>query len=152
MSHTTMTLNEEKKLLTQVKDLSKSRMFVKEYNERMEKISVDEDARKQLTEAIKGIDERINGIKAREMEHRATMDSIRAKEETESADIPALTEERNASYELIKEAKGAINKLRNEFKAKEDDYYQREREFRNQMREEKQQRYVRTRPAGSQLV
>lgn len=70
--------------------------------------------------------------------HRQMLEAIRQKEAAELADIPSLANERNEAYEVVREAREAMRTLRAEFKAREDTYYQQERLWRNQTREDRQ--------------
>eukprot|EP00898_Chlorokybus_atmophyticus_P007623 jgi/Chlat1/7862/Chrsp66S07303 len=141
LSHTTMALQEEKRILAQIKELKKSRDFVKDYTIRLEKLSVDEGNRSEIFDAIKLKDEEINAIKEQENVQRALLEQMKLKEDSEGADIPALAEERQALWETIVAARDALRAAKTEFRAKEDEYYQREREFRQQQQEERQRRW-----------
>lgn len=141
ISHTTMALDEERKTLDNIKQLRKSREMVKAYNERLERLQEDDSIRRSIVDRMKSKDLAINEIKAMENQQRAILEEIRMKEDQEVSSIPALANERNESYEIVREAKEAIRQLRTEFKAREDEYYQRERECRAQIREEKQARW-----------
>eukprot|EP00959_Pyramimonas_sp_CCMP1952_P157353 3290562-Pyramimonas_sp.AAC.1 len=79
----------------------------------------------------------INENKALEQKQKQVLDEIRAKEDAQVADIPALANQRNESYEIIREAREAVRNLRTEFKQKEDEYYANERLWRAQQAEEK---------------
>mmetsp|Transcript_1225 Transcript_1225/g.4061 ORF Transcript_1225/g.4061 Transcript_1225/m.4061 type:complete len:483 (+) Transcript_1225:124-1572(+) len=141
IQHTTMTLNEEKRLMQRIKDLSRSREQVRQYHERLGKITEEEQYRKGIIERIRAKDQEINALKAEQAELRKLLDSARNKEEAEVADVPSLSAERNKCAELLRETRSQIRTMRVEFKAKEDEYYQRERELRAQMNEEKKRRW-----------
>eukprot|EP00958_Prasinococcus_capsulatus_P001101 scaffold101_cov373-Prasinococcus_capsulatus_cf.AAC.3 len=141
MQHSSLSIQEEKRIVSQIKDLNKSRDFVKEYNDKMEKINEDEGMRKEIKERFAEKDAALNALKAQEMAQRRVIDDIKQKEEAEVADVPSLTEEKSSLFMQIKEKRGLIRKLRNEFYQKEDQYYQAEREFRAAERERRAKEY-----------
>jgi len=141
IAHTTMALAEEKKLMTRIKDLSKSRDIVKSYHEHNAKISEEEGYRKVIIDRIRAKDMEIDTIKAEQVELRRMLEGFRAKEDAETADIPSLQAERSKCFELIKEFRETMRASRVEFKGLEDEYYQREREYRAQQREEQKRAY-----------
>eukprot|EP00899_Mesostigma_viride_P022382 jgi/Mesvir1/3328/Mv13713-RA.1 len=141
IAHTSLPLQEEKKIVSQIKELRKSREFVKDYHDRREKIQTDEGARVALTEQIKAKDAEINAVKEQEQEQRMVCEAIREREEAAAADIPTLEKERDECYAKIQQIREARSALRKEFKEKEDEWRERENEWWVQQREEKQRRY-----------
>ncbi|KAL3680985.1 hypothetical protein R1sor_023941 [Riccia sorocarpa] len=132
MTHTSLTLQEEKKLLQQVKDLTKSRDFVKDYNERMELITLDEASRAEMVQKIREKDELLSGLKARQEEQRKLMARLKERDAAQAVDIPVLIEERNNAFEKTKALREKVKEIRAEFRAREDEYYERERQWREQ--------------------
>mmetsp|Transcript_27898 Transcript_27898/g.70074 ORF Transcript_27898/g.70074 Transcript_27898/m.70074 type:complete len:585 (-) Transcript_27898:283-2037(-) len=143
-AHTSMPLQEEKKIMTQLKDLSRSRETVREYNDAQAKISGEDGNRKAIIERIRAKDLEINAVKAEQQQYRATLDAVRSKEEKAGADIPQMQEERNASYEIIKAKRDEIRRLRTEFKATEDEYWTTEQLWRAYLKVEKQKQWEAT--------
>eukprot|EP00850_Spirogloea_muscicola_P021585 SM000255S08764 [mRNA] locus=s255:48935:52553:+ [translate_table: standard] len=141
MSHSTLSLPEEKKLMQQTRDLTKSRDFVKDYNERMDKISQDESGRGAILERIKEKDDILNQLKAQENEQRDAIAAIRNKEQAQASDFPALLEEKNAKYEEITQLREQVKQLRAEFRQQEDVYYKQEKEWYAQQQEERKKAY-----------
>lgn len=138
ISHTTMAIDEERKAVSQIEQLRKSREMVKLYNDRLEKLQEDDSVRRAISDRIKEQDNVINQNKAVEAKQKEVMDAIREAEDAQVADIPELANERNESYEFIREARDTVRNLRNEFKQKEDEYYANERLWRTQQKDEKQ--------------
>ncbi|KAJ7299847.1 hypothetical protein O6H91_Y140000 [Diphasiastrum complanatum] len=130
--HTSLTLQEENKLIQQIQDLTRSRNFVKDYNERMEKIMQDESSRAEILEKIREKDNQLNSMKSQQEEQKRILASIREKEASKVVDIPALVEERNTVFEKIKNLKEDLQQLKVEFRRKADDFWEREREWRAQ--------------------
>lgn len=143
-AHTSMSLQEEKKIMTQLKDLSRSRETVREYNDAQAKISGEDGNRKAIIERIRAKDLEINAVKAEQQQYRATLDAVRSQEEKAGADIPQMQEERNASYEIIKAKRDEIRRLRTEFKATEDEYWTTEQLWRAYLKVEKQKQWEAT--------
>lgn len=102
MHHTSLTIAEEKRTISQINELTKSRDFVKVYNERMEKLSGEESSRGEVLERIRQKDAQINAIKAQEAEQRRLLNSIRDKEQSHTADIPALQQVQQRSLEATR--------------------------------------------------
>ncbi|GAQ86004.1 hypothetical protein KFL_002640250 [Klebsormidium nitens] len=132
MHHTSLTMAEEKRTISQINELTKSREFVKVYNERMDKLSGEESSRGEVLERIRQKDAQINAIKAQESEQRRLLNSIRDKEQSHTADIPGLHQERSELYDKISELKKQGYELRQQFRAKEQEWYEREQEWRKQ--------------------
>lgn len=97
MAHTTMTLQEEKRTLEEIKKLKSSRELVGSYNARLEKLNADDDVRTQIVEKLKGCDERLGVIKQQEEAARAELAVIREQEQAKTGDIPGLIKEREES-------------------------------------------------------
>jgi len=136
MAHMTLTLGEEKKAVQQIRDLGKSKEFVKEYTERMDRISADESSRGGILAKMKEKDEQLNQLKAQEQQHKAAIDALWAKSRT-SLDVPALVEERERKHAEIKVHRERIKALHNDFRAKEQEYWEKEQEFRAQTAEDR---------------
>jgi len=132
LTHTSLTLQEEKKVLQQMKDLTKSREVVKDYNDKVEKTSQDDSLRTTLIENIKEKDKVLNSLKAQEQQQRKVLAEIKEREASQAINVPALIEERNAAYDRIKVLRDEVKELRTEFRAKEDEFWEREREWREQ--------------------
>ena len=140
-THTSLTLQEEKKVLQQMKDLAKTRDVVKDYNEKIEKSSQDDASRTSLIEQIKEKDKLLNSLKSQEQQQVKVVAEIKEKEASQAINIPALIEERNAAYERIKVLRDEVKDLRTEFRAKEDEFWEREREWREQQAVERKRAF-----------
>lgn len=138
ISHTTLSIDEERRTVDQIKQLRKSRDMVKLYNDRLERLQEDDGHRRSLLERIKEKDQQLTATKALEAQQRSILDGVRAKEDAEVAAIPQLTAERNECYEIVKQAREALRTLRTEFKDAEDKWYANERLLRAQQRDERQ--------------
>jgi chromosome segregation ATPase len=102
MQHTSLTINEEKRTISQINELTKSREFVKVYNERMEKLSGEESSRSEVLERIRQKDAQINALKAQESEQRRLLNSIKDKEQSHTADVPVLQQVDALTSSLLK--------------------------------------------------
>lgn len=140
MAHTTMTLNEEKKLIAQVSDLRKSKALVKELFEASGG-KVDPAARDSLMTSLKAVSEKIKGLKEQEQEQRKIIDEIKAKLGETKDEVPDLIKEKSNQYEIVKQCKETIGKLRDDFRKVEDEYWTKERAWRAQQKEEKQKKW-----------
>eukprot|EP00238_Polyblepharides_amylifera_P002549 CAMPEP_0196573916 /NCGR_PEP_ID=MMETSP1081-20130531/3730_1 /TAXON_ID=36882 /ORGANISM="Pyramimonas amylifera, Strain CCMP720" /LENGTH=478 /DNA_ID=CAMNT_0041891771 /DNA_START=260 /DNA_END=1696 /DNA_ORIENTATION=+ len=138
IAHTTMSLDEERRTVDNIKQLRKSRDMVKVYMDRQGRIQEDDSHRRALIERIREVDATLNELKFRENEQRQVLEVIRSKEEAEVADIPELMNERNESYEVIREARDAARQLKIDFKQQNDEYYVNERLWQQQQREDRQ--------------
>merc|ERR1711959_403889 len=140
MAHTTMTLNEEKKLIAQVSDLRKSKALVKELFEASGG-KVDPAARDSLMTSLKAVSEKIKGLKEQEQEQRKIIDEIKAKLGETKDEVPDLIKEKSNQYEIIKQCKETEVKLRVVFKKVEDEYWTKERAWRAWQKEDKQRKW-----------
>ena len=141
LGHTSLSLNEEKRKIEQIGQLRKSREFVAEYDAKMSKVSEDESARQDVFARMKAKDAEINALKVVEAEAKKELDDQRKQEDEKMADVPAMAEERNATYTELKEVGEQMRALRDDFRKEEDKYYSAEREFRAQDKERRQAEY-----------
>lgn len=141
IAHTTMPLNEEKKMVTAIKDLGKSRETVREYQASYAKLNGDDGSRAAVVASLKQKDLEINAVKAEQNELRGALTVTKKKEDKASEGIPKLNDERNACYEVIKGKREEIRGLRAEFKKKEDEYFNRERLWRAYLKVEQQKKW-----------
>ena len=140
MAHTTLTLDEEKRLVSQLASLNKSRDVVKSFGTRQEQLSLDEEARKGIIDKIKAQDTILNEIKAREGVLQQQMQVAKTKEDSVTGDVPALIAEREACIATIKEIRGEIRTLRDGFRELENAYYSQQRELRDVIKKEREER------------
>ena len=140
MAHTTLSLDEEKRHVSQLAALNKSRDVVKGFGARQEQLNADEANRKDIVEKMKQQDSILTEIKQRESVLQQQMAAVRKKEESVSGDVPNLIAEREACIANIKEIRTEIRKLRDAFREQENQYYAREREFREQYKKEKEEK------------
>lgn len=140
MAHTTLSLDEEKRLVSQLAALKKSREVVKGFSARQEQLSADEESRKDTLEKMKAQDVILNEIKQREGALQKEMQAARSKEQTVNGDVPNLIAEREACIANIKQARGEIRKARDEFRELENAYYSAEREYREATKKEREER------------
>jgi len=140
-AHTTMSLNEEKKLIAQIKDLNKSRETVREYAEAQGKISGDDGVRKSIIDRLRAKDDAITAVKSEQNGFRGELNAAKEEGDKAFSDVPKLQEERNACYEVIKARREEIRALRAEFKKAEDAHWNREREWRGYLKQEKQKQW-----------
>ena len=75
-AHTTMSLNDEKKLIAQIKDLNKSRDTVREFAEAQGKVSGDDGVRKSIIERLRAKDDAITAVKTEQNGFRETLLSL----------------------------------------------------------------------------
>eukprot|EP00951_Prasinocladus_malaysianus_P046906 scaffold648050_cov46-Prasinocladus_malaysianus.AAC.1 len=141
LEHTSVTLNEEKQIIQQLKDLEKSRALVSQYAEQMDKMSNSNDLRESVIADLKARDDELQQIKDRQKELQDKLGALREKENANLPNVPQLMLERKECYEVIKAAKHAKSTLYNERKAALDEYYQREREVKRQIQEERKARW-----------
>ena len=145
MAHTTLSLDEEKRLVSQLASLNKSRDVVKGFGARQEQLSLDEENRKEILDKLKAQDAVLNEIKQREGVLQQQMQVAKTKEESVTGDVPQLIAERESCIANIKGIRGEIRTLRDAFRELENAYYSREREMRDiikKEREDKKQQYL----------
>ena len=141
IAHTTVSLNEEKKMVAQIKDLGKSKELVRAYAEAQGKISGDDGSRKAVIDRLKAKDGEIDAVKAEQTSLRGELTATKKKEDKAVSDVPKLNDERNALYETIKANREKIRALRDAHKKQEDAYYERERLWRAYLKVEKQKQW-----------
>ena len=141
IAHTTVSLNEEKKMVSAIKDLGKSKELVRAYAEAQGKISGDDGSRKAVIDRLKAKDGEIDAVKAEQNSLRGELTATKKKEDKAVSDVPKLNDERNALYETIKANREKIRALRDAHKKKEDAYYERERLWRAYLKVEKQKQW-----------
>ena len=147
LSHTTMPLAEEKKLLLQIKELNKSKDAVKAVAEQQGKLGGDEAARRDLAGRVKAKDAEITAVGAERAGVSAALNELRAAEEAKGSVFrtDALRAERDAVWAALKAARTQQREARNAFKAANDAWWAREQEVRAQAEAERQKKCVRLR-------
>ncbi|MCO5580892.1 hypothetical protein L7F22_034764 [Adiantum nelumboides] len=128
-THTSLPIDEEKRLIVQIERLKKSRDSLQRHDSRAEQ---DQGSRTELFDLIKKDDQELNALKAEQQEQRRVFATVREKESALALDIPSLIQEKNGAYETIKGLRDDIKQLKVEFSAKEDEYWKREKEWRAQ--------------------
>lgn len=128
-THTTLPIDEEKRLISQIERLKKSRESLRRHDSRSEQ---DQGSRAELIELITQDDQELNRLKAAQEEQRRILADIRNKEAALALDIPALLEEKNSSYDQIKGLRDDMKQLKADFSVKEEEYWKREKEWRAQ--------------------
>lgn len=141
IAHTTMPLNEEKKMVTAIKDLGKSRETVREYQTSYSTLNGDDGTRKAVVDKLKAKDLEITALKVEQNELRGALTVTKKQEDKAGADIPGLNDERQACYEIIKAKRDEIRSLRDEHKKKEDEHFNRERLWRAFLKLEQQKKW-----------
>jgi uncharacterized coiled-coil DUF342 family protein len=126
ISHSSLSLSEEKKVMESIRQLKNSKAVVAEYSAKMEGLAADETACKEINAAIKSLDTEINAVRKEEDGVRAQLGELRKKEEASGTDNKSLWDEKEKCREACKEAYEKIKDLRakhdaqwQEFKAQE---------------------------------
>lgn len=126
ISHSSLSLSEEKKVMESIRQLRNSKAVVAEYSAKMEGLAADETACKEINAAIKSLDMEINAVRKEEDGVRAQLSELRKKEEASGTDNKSLWDEKEKCREACKEAYEKIKDLRakddaqwQEFKAQE---------------------------------
>lgn len=148
IAHTSMPLNEEKKLVLQIKELSKSRDDVDGVRLLTAKINEQEALRKMIFDSIRQKTGEINVIKAEQVQQKQLLDQLRSKEQEELGDLPQLNAEKDQLYQQIKATRETISQLKSAFRDKENEWWKTEKLVRDQQREEKKKRCVHDRCIG----
>ena len=140
ISHGSMTLNEEKKIITQISELSKSKNLVKELFESSGG-KVDPAQRDGLVAQLKAVSEKIKTLKEQEQEQRKIIEAIRAEMGETKDEVPDLIKEKSNQYEIIKQCRETIDTLWKDQKKVEDEYWTKERAWRAQAKEDRQKKW-----------
>lgn len=140
IAHTSMPLNEEKKKVLQIKELSKSRDELDGVRLLTQKINEHEAVRKMISETIRQKDAEISQIKQEQVQQKQVLESLRSKEQEELGDVPALNAEKDKLYQQIKSTRETISQLKSAFREKENEWWKVEKVVREQLREEKKKR------------
>ncbi len=143
VQHSSLSLNEEKKILDDIRKLKTSRAAVGEYSSKLDSLAHDDTTRNGIQSEIKALDEGINKVRAEEDILRKELTAIREKEQDKNSDVPALISEREECREVCKQAYEKIKDLRaehdvvwQEFKAAEKIWRVQNEEERARRREE----------------
>lgn len=142
MQHESLTLNDEKACLEELKKLRAARRAVAAHSATAGTAATDDGARAALVDRLKAADERLNAIKVEEEAARAELNAARTADgqkpgEKGNADVAALIASRNAARAASEEAYNKIKALRAEHKAAMDAWWASEKEFRAWRAEDK---------------
>lgn len=143
LQHSSLSLNEEKKTLEDIRKLKASRATVGVYSEKLESLAQDDVVRGELQASIKEIDDHMSTMKGEEDKLRDQLTSLRQKDQKVGMDMTALVSEREAcretckqAYEQIKDLRAAHDLVWQEFKAQEKLWKAQEYEDRAKRREQ----------------
>ena len=137
IQHSSLSLNEEKKVLDDIRKLKASRAAVGEYSEKLETLAQDDSTRSELQSGIKALDEELSKIRAEEDVLRQELTEIREKEQETGSDIPTLLAEKDECREVCKQAYEKIKDLRAEHDAVWQEFKAQEKLWRVQQDEER---------------
>ncbi|KAG7667236.1 hypothetical protein NADE_002968 [Nannochloris sp. 'desiccata'] len=140
VQHSSLSLNEEKKILDDIRKLKASRAAVGEYSSKLESLAQDDTTRNGIQAEIKALDEGINKVRAEEDVLRKELADLREKEQDKNSDIPALIAERDECREVCKQAYEKIKDLRAEHDAVWQEFKAQEKIWRVQNEEERARR------------
>lgn len=115
ISHSSLSLNEEKRVMDSIRQLKSSKNIVAEYGAKMDDLSSDEQTCKEINSAIKSLDVEITNIRKEEDGYRAAMNAEKKKEEATGTDNQTLWNEKEKCREACKEAYEKIKDLRASF-------------------------------------
>jgi uncharacterized coiled-coil DUF342 family protein len=137
IAHSSLSLNEEKKVMESIRQLKNSKTVVTEYSAKMESLAADESTCKEINAAMKSLDTEINAIRKEEDEFRAQMNEERKKEEASGTDNKSLWDEKEKCREACKEAYEKIKDLRAKHDARWQEYKAQEKVWRAQQAADK---------------
>merc|ERR1711972_741677 len=135
-------LKEEKKYLLELQELKRNRPKVSKVNNMQDKLAAHKEGVSGNMAEMKATIQEINAAMAKHREEKKVIQEklakIRDERKAKLGDVPAWVDERNQIGEKVQEKIKEKNVLRDEFKAKEREYYQYLAEVRK-ARQEKQQ-------------
>lgn len=132
ISHSSLSLNEERKVMDSIRQLKSSKGIVADYGSRMEALSADEQTCKEINAAIKSLDVEITNIRKEEDEYRTSMNAEKKKEEASGTDNQTLWNEKEKCREACKEAYEKIKDLRASFDQEWQEFKEKEKIWRAQ--------------------
>ncbi|KAH7447530.1 hypothetical protein KP509_01G110400 [Ceratopteris richardii] len=122
--HSTLPIDEEKRLIIQIKRLKRSRDSLLRHSSQAEQ---DQGTWAELIDLIRKVEQDLNNLKEEQHRQRQILVDLREKESPLPRDIPALIQERNEAYEAIKSLRDDIKQLKAEFVVKEEEYWRRKK-------------------------
>lgn len=140
VNHSSLSLNEEKRILEDIKKLKQSRATVGQYSDKLAQLAQDESATDELMARLKAADEELNKIKTQEEGLRGQLAELREKEAEKSSDIPSLIQEKDECREVCKQAYEKIQELRGEHQAKWEEYKEQQALWNLQWQEDKKKK------------
>ena len=140
VQHSSLSLNEEKKILDDIRKLKASRSAVGEYTGKLDSLAQDDSTRSELQAGIKALDEELNKVKAQEEVLRTELAAVREKEAEKGSDVPGMLAEREECREVCKQAYEKIKDLRAEHDGVWAEFKAQEKLWREQQNEERQRR------------
>merc|ERR1712083_152334 len=137
-----ISLKEEKKYLLELQELKRNRPKVSKVNNMQDKLTAHKEGVSGNMQEMKATIQEINAAMAKHKEEKKVIQEklakIRDERKAKLGDVPAWVDERNQLGEKVQEKIKEKNAVRDEFKAKEREYYQYLAEVRK-ARQEKQQ-------------
>ncbi|CAL8466138.1 g5674 [Coccomyxa elongata] len=142
--HSSMSLNEQKKLLAEIDRLKAFRTTAAGYDERVKSLEGMDVEYNSIREELKQLDNELNANKARQDKVNEELIQVKAKAQAGSADVPTLNAEMDNCRDITKQLYAKILELRaqhdeawNAFKKAEDEF----RAWREKDRQRKNEAY-----------
>ncbi|KAK9902132.1 hypothetical protein WJX75_005457 [Coccomyxa subellipsoidea] len=130
LAHSSMPLNEEKKIMAEIERLKASRAIVASYEDLLKETDALDKEADSIREQMKQCSDDMDAVNKRSSEIQEKFDKMRAKAREKNADIPALQAERDNCWEIVNKIYDKIKEIRAKFKEDNDVYWEAEQAWR----------------------
>ncbi|CAG9461550.1 unnamed protein product [Pedinophyceae sp. YPF-701] len=149
IAHESLDLNEEKRVLTQIKDLRAHKVRVAEHDEKISQAAKAPEGA-SVDERIKEMNAAIDAQTKELADLREALAEAQERARAAGADFPSLLKKKNEALEVAKLLKQEKYKLNQSYKARQDEWWAAEQYFREKERKERHERYLERQAAREQ--
>lgn len=140
LNHTSMSIKEEQVFRDEAKKTNALKPLAASYGTLQENLKASETERDAIMKDLKSIDDKLSKIKVEEEKQRADLTSLREKDAAKNSDVPALMKEKDECREVMNALYQKIQELKAEFKAKNNEFWEESKLWREQQMQEKAER------------
>ncbi|GIL87948.1 hypothetical protein Vretimale_6325 [Volvox reticuliferus] len=142
LAHESLQEQEEKRVQTQLQQLTAARPLAKKYAEFDARLKESEAQRSGIVARLKDSDSVISELDKQIAAASAVLDDAKAKADAHAADLPSLQVEKKENYEIMVTLRAKIDELKKQNDAYYQEYIKRDRAYNGWKREQNHKKYL----------
>ncbi|GIL67772.1 hypothetical protein Vafri_21294 [Volvox africanus] len=142
LAHESLQEQEEKRVQTQLQQLTATRPLAKKYAEFDARLKESETQRAGILTRLKDSDSVILELDKQIAAASSVLDDAKAKADAHAADLPSLQVEKKENYEIMVTLRAKIDELKKQNDAEYQDFIKRDRAYKGWKREQNHKKYL----------